>query len=73
MLRPVLALAVGGLIFVLMSKNVQAVAIASLPPGDAVDMGNLKDVSWRRCWHDRYGNKYCGRCWRDLEGRVHCS
>ena len=45
MLRPVLALAVGGLIFVLMSKNVQAVAIAPLPPGDAVDMGNLKDVS----------------------------
>jgi hypothetical protein len=72
MLRPILALALAGLIF-MVSETAQAASIAPLTVGNAVAMGHMQDVSWRRCWHDRYGNKHCGRCWRDPEGRVHCS
>jgi hypothetical protein len=72
MLRSVLVLAVAGLIF-MVSETAQAASIAPLTAGNAFDMGQMQSVSRRRCWHDRFGNKHCGRCWRDPEGRVHCS
>jgi len=72
MLRSVLVLAVAGLIF-MVSEAAQAASIAPLTAANAFDMGQMQYVSWRRCWHDRFGNKHCGRCWRDPEGRVHCS
>ena len=72
MSRTMFAIAFAGVIFTAASGT-HAALILPLPAATTVGLDNLTDVSWRRCWHDRYGNKHCGRCWRDLEGRVHCS
>lgn len=72
MLRTLFAVAIAGLVFAAVSGTAHAAPIAPLPPGYRVDLGILSDVSWRRCWRDRWGQLHCRRCWRDSWGRVRC-
>ena len=72
MLRTLFAVAITGLVFAAVSGTAHAAPIAPLPPGYTVDLGILSDVSWRRCWRDRWGQLHCRRCWRDSWGRVRC-
>ncbi len=70
-MRTVFAIAVAGLIFGAVSGTAHATPIAPLPTG-VTDLSELTDVSWRRCWRDRWGRMHCRRCWRDGWGRVRC-
>lgn len=70
MLRTVFAIAVAGLVFTAVSGTVQAAPVAPLP--GVSDLNILTDVSWRRCWRDRWGRMHCRRCWRDSWGRTRC-
>ena len=72
MLRTVFAIAVAGLIFADLSGIAQAAPVAPLPAGITAGLSDLTDVSWRRCWRDRWGRMHCRRCWRDGWGRVRC-
>jgi len=71
-MRILLAVAVAGFVFTAISGIARAAPIAPLPPSYTVEFGILSDVSWRRCWRDRWGRRFCQRCWRDSWGRVRC-
>jgi hypothetical protein len=49
-----------------------AAPIALPPAGFTADIGIVSDVSWRRCWRDRWGRRRCVTCRRDRWGRVRC-
>lgn len=72
MLRTVIAIAIAGLIFAAVSGTAQAAPAAPLSTSVMTDLNILSDVSWRRCWRDRWGRLHCRRCWRDGWGRVRC-
>jgi len=72
MLRTVLAIATAGLIFAAVSGTAQAAPVAPLSTSAMTDLNILSDVSWRRCWRDRWGRLHCRRCRRDGWGRVRC-
>jgi hypothetical protein len=71
-MRTLFAVAIAGLVFAAVSGTAHATPIAPLPQGHTVELGILSDVSWRRCWRDRWGQMHCRRCWRDSWGRVRC-
>jgi hypothetical protein len=71
-MRTLFAVVIAALVFAAASGTAHAAPIAPLPPGYVVDLGILSDVSWRRCWRDRWGRLHCRRCWRDSWGRVRC-
>jgi hypothetical protein len=72
MLRTVFAIAVAGLIFTAVHGTARAAPIAPLPAGITAGLTDFTDVSWRRCWRDRWGRLHCRRCWRGRWGRVRC-
>jgi hypothetical protein len=72
MLRSVFMIAIAGLILAAVSGIAPAAPIAPPPAGMTAHLGDLTDVSWRRCWRDRWGRLHCRRCWRDGWGRVRC-
>jgi hypothetical protein len=72
MLRTAFAVAVAGLIFVAVSGTSQAAPIVPPPAGLTAHLNDVTEVSWRRCWRDRWGRMRCRRCWRDRWGRVRC-
>jgi len=72
MLRTVFAIAVAGLVLSAASGTTQAAPVAPISAAVTGSLCNLTDVSWRRCWRDRWGRLHCRRCWRDGWGRVRC-
>jgi len=72
MFRSVLPVMFAGLLLMAISGATQAAPIAPLSNGYIADFSVLSDVSWRRCWRDRWGRMHCRRCWRDRWGRVRC-
>jgi len=72
MLRTIFAIGVVGFLFVAASGSTYATPIAPIAPSYTLDFSILSDVSWRRCWRDRWGRLHCRRCWRDGWGRVRC-
>ena len=72
MLRPVFAIVVAGLIFAAVPGTSCAAPMVPPPAGLMSHLTDLTDVSWRRCWRDRWGRLHCRRCWRDRWGRVRC-
>jgi hypothetical protein len=72
MFRLVVAMTFASSLFVAISGTAQAAPIAPVFPGYIADFGILSDVSWRRCWRDRWGRMHCRRCWRDRWGHVRC-
>jgi len=70
--RTVFAIAIASLILAAASETAQAAPIAPLPAGVTGDFSDLTDVSWRRCWRDRWGRMHCRRCWRNSWGCVRC-
>ena len=72
MLRMVFAMAFAGLVLTAVSGAAQAAPIAPLAAGVTAELGDVTQVSWRRCWRDRWGRLHCRSCWRDRWGRVRC-
>ena len=73
MSRTVFWIAVAGFIVAAVPSTVQSAPLAPLPSGIAAHFAeDLTDVSWRRCWRDRWGRLHCRRCWRGAWGRVRC-
>ena len=72
MFRSVVAIVFVSSLFMAISGPAQAAPVAPLSQGYISDLGVLSDVSWRRCWRDRWGRMHCRRCWRDGWGRVRC-
>jgi hypothetical protein len=72
MLRTALAMLVAGLVLVAVNGSAQAAPIPPLAAGITANVSDVTDVSWRRCWRDRWGRRHCRTCWRDRWGRVRC-
>jgi len=72
MLRTLLAIAVVGWALAVVPGTAQAAPIAPLATGVTAELGDVTQISWRRCWRDRWGRLHCRRCWRDRWGRVRC-
>jgi hypothetical protein len=72
MLRTALAMLVAGLVLVAVNGSAQAAPIPPLAAGITANVSDVTDVSWRRCWRDRWGRRHCRTCWRDRWGRVLC-
>jgi len=72
MLRTALAMLVAGLVLVAVNGSAQAAPIPPLAAGITANVSDVTDVSWRRCWRDRWGRRHCRTCWRDRRGRVRC-
>ena len=72
MFRSVLPVMFASLLLMAISGGAQAAPIVPLSNGYIADFGVLSDVSWRRCWRDRWGRMHCRRCWRDRWGHVRC-
>jgi hypothetical protein len=71
-MRTTFAIAIAALIFAATPATTQAAPVAPLGAGIIAEFDVLADVSWRRCWRDRWGRLHCRRCWRDSWGRVRC-
>jgi hypothetical protein len=74
MQKTAIALGFAGILLAASSSTVRAAFI--VPHAKSVITGlnnDLTDVSWRRCWLDRWGRRRCQWCWRDRWGRVRCS
>jgi hypothetical protein len=72
MLRTVFAMAVAGLVLAALPGTAQAAPIAPLAQTLTAELSDVMQVSWNRCWRDRWGRRHCRRCWRDRWGRVRC-
>ena len=72
MLRTTFAIAIAGFIVMAVSATAQATPIVPLAVGVTANLSDVTQVSWRRCWRDRWGRVHCRRCWRDRWGRVRC-
>ena len=73
MLRTAFAISTAGLVLATLSGTpAQAAPIPPLTSGITANVSDVTDVSWRRCWRDRWGRRHCRTCWRDRWGRVRC-
>ena len=59
MFRMVFAMAFAGLVLAAVSGAAQAAPIAPLAVGVTAELGDVTQVSWRRCWRDRWGRVRC--------------
>jgi len=72
MMRTIFAGGVAGLVLLTVPGASQAAPIAPLPAAVMADLNSVTQVSWQRCWRDRWGRRICRRCWRDRWGNVRC-
>ena len=54
-MRIVLAIVFAGLIVAAVPGTAQSAPIPPIPAGTTVQLTDLTDVAWRRCWRDRWG------------------
>jgi hypothetical protein len=69
MLRTALAVSVAALVLAAVNGSAQAAPIPPLAAGITANVSDVRDVSWRRCWRDRWGRVRC-RCFQYLRRRV---
>jgi hypothetical protein len=71
-MRTVFAIVFAGLIVAAVPGTAQSAPIPPVPAGTTVQLTDVTEVAWRRCWRDRWGRLQCRRCWRNRWGRVQC-
>ena len=71
--KTAIAAALAALILAAATPTAQAMPMVPHHTVFAGLSADLQDVSWRRCWRDRWGRLRCRTCWRDRWGRVRCN